>query len=637
MTMNKSIKKVPCCGVGNRILLCAFILMVSCAAMPAYAAIGGIVSSGGLDYKVLTEAGATGTVEVGDNSGYVGSNLVIPATVTNGALTYDVVSVGNFAFYECAGLTGTLTLPSSVTAIGDYAFFNCAGITALDLPASGLETIGESAFYGTSITGILTILSVTSIGAGAFTNCTGIAALNLPASGLQTIGNYAFQGTGITGTLTIPSSVIAIGNSAFFNCEDITALNLPAGLDTIGNNAFEGTNISGPLIPSSVTSIGQLAFDGCTNIAALALPASGWLTIGAYAFRGCTGIIGLLTIPSSVTAIGDYAFNGCTSIATLALPASGLQTIGNDAFRGTGIIGTLTIPSSVTAIGDNAFRGTGITTLNLPASGLQTIGNDAFRGCRYIGGTLTVPASVTSIGDAAFFNTDITTLYWRTSHDIPAVTFKNCSYLNAVHVSATTAPSVGTDAFLGVAATGILYHPTSGSGYPTMAASYLPGGWTLQTLEFPVLTLTASLPGLVYPANSVTLTATLTDANSNAIQPIVFTMNGTPIGSPVYTDASGVASTPVTGLTFGTYDFGAFFAGDAVNEPATGIVAGYTVAKADPAFTAPTPVPLTYTGSAQALVLAGTTSPGTMEYSLTSGRGFVTSPPSGTNIRCITE
>ncbi len=46
-----------------------------------------------------------------------------------------------------AGKTGAYAVPDSVTTIGDYAFYDCTGLTALAIPAS-VTAIGEGAFYG---------------------------------------------------------------------------------------------------------------------------------------------------------------------------------------------------------------------------------------------------------------------------------------------------------------------------------------------------------------------------------------------------------------------------------------------------------------------------------------------------------
>ena len=71
-------------------------------------------------------------------------NTIIPNTV---------IRIGEYAFYNCIGLT-SVTIPNSVTSIGEYAFYNCIGLTSV--------TISNS---------------VTSISRGTFTGCDSLTAI----------------------------------------------------------------------------------------------------------------------------------------------------------------------------------------------------------------------------------------------------------------------------------------------------------------------------------------------------------------------------------------------------------------------------------------------------------------------------
>ena len=70
------------------------------------------------------------------------------------------------------GKTGSVNIPSSVTSIGDYAFYECTGLTAINIPSS-VTSIGYDAFNGcTGLTSVNIPSSVTSIGYKAFSGCT---------------------------------------------------------------------------------------------------------------------------------------------------------------------------------------------------------------------------------------------------------------------------------------------------------------------------------------------------------------------------------------------------------------------------------------------------------------------------------
>ena len=82
------------------------------------------VDDSGLEYEELED----GTVEITRYSGE-DTVLVIPDEIDGKRVT----RIGDFAFYECSGLT-EITLPEVVTSIGNYAFSGCSGLTEITLP-----------------------------------------------------------------------------------------------------------------------------------------------------------------------------------------------------------------------------------------------------------------------------------------------------------------------------------------------------------------------------------------------------------------------------------------------------------------------------------------------------------------------
>ena len=161
-------------------------------------------------------SGTEATVTSGDNE-YTG-DVVIPETVTYNETEYSVVSIGEFAFYSCSGLT-SITIPTSVKTIGNYAFSGFCGLTSVTIPNS-----------------------------------------------VKTIGDYAFSRLDGLTSITIPSSVTSIGENPFAECSSLTSIGVEIGntkYDSRSNcnaiiNAETDALISGcknTSIPNSVTSI----------------------------------------------------------------------------------------------------------------------------------------------------------------------------------------------------------------------------------------------------------------------------------------------------------------------------------------------------------------------------------------------
>ena len=274
-----------------------------------------------------------------------------------------VITIENYAFEGCTGLTGNLVIPNTVTSIGNRAFYNCSGFTGnLTIP-NGVRSVGSYAFDGCSgFDGTLTIpSSVTTIGSYAFNDCNRLTGNLIIPNGVTTIGDSTFNNcSGFDGTLTIPNGVTTIGDSAFYDC-----------------NGLRGAL----LIPDTVTDIGVDAFRYCEGFTSLKLGSS-LKRISMGAFSTCTGFTGELIIPQSVTEIGISAFEVCD-----------------------GFTGNLNI-SHVSNIGNYAFSHcTGIESFNL-GENIRYIAEGLFSGCTNLSGYYIVPDTVTFM-DYAFDDTNV--------------------------------------------------------------------------------------------------------------------------------------------------------------------------------------------------------------------------------------
>ncbi len=164
--------------------------------------------------------------------------MTIPDVVTNvnDSISYQVTSIGEYAFYECTSLT-SLTIGNSVTSMGSCAFAKCTGLKSVEIPNS-VTSIGLCAFDGCKgLKSVEIPNSVTSIGDAAFTGCTGLKSLTI-GNLVESIGYAAFAGCEGLTSLTIPNSVTSIGDHAFYRCAGLTSLTIGSNVKTIEVAAF---------------------------------------------------------------------------------------------------------------------------------------------------------------------------------------------------------------------------------------------------------------------------------------------------------------------------------------------------------------------------------------------------------------
>lgn len=104
-----------------------------------------------------------------------------------------ITNIGTKAFAECTGLTGSLSLPSSLRALGYAAFQGCTGLETLTINV-GMRTIPEQ----------------------CFNRCSGLREVYLPTN-LESIERLAFGNCSYLETVYVPSTVTSINDYAFTN------------------------------------------------------------------------------------------------------------------------------------------------------------------------------------------------------------------------------------------------------------------------------------------------------------------------------------------------------------------------------------------------------------------------------------
>jgi hypothetical protein len=293
---------------------------------------------------------------------------------------------------------------NSISGLTQSSVKLMGGITNL-----GGTTVTNAGFYlntnSTATNGVKYSVPGTSFGLGSFSNT---------ITGLTPGTSYYYRafaansvGTGYGAneySFTTPSL------SPFTYTNNGTGLTI-TGYTGTGGVVEIPTTIGGV----AVTTIGQNAFQSKTSVTSVVIP-NGVTTILDAAFAGCSSMTAI-TLPNSLTSIGGYVFDGCSS----------LQGI--------------TIPDGVISIGPNAFAWcTSLASITLPSE-LKKIISGTFWACSNLT-SITIPGGVDEIQYNAFLN---------------------CSKLASVYFLGNTPPTLGVNAFSGIASGAVGYYPATAS------------------------------------------------------------------------------------------------------------------------------------------------------------------------------
>ena len=261
----------------------------------------------------------------------IGSNAFSNCiSLTDVYYTGDIAGWCNISFYNISSnpmvyadnlyingklLQGELIIPNSVTSLGDYAFYNCKGLTSATI-GNSVTRIGDSAFSNCSSLISVTIGdSVTSIGNRAFSSCSNLTSIVIPDS-VTSIESYAFAFCSSLTSISMPDSVTVVGEWSFYYCTSLRDITIPNNVTSIGNCAFANcTSLTSITIPDNVTSIAPGVFSGCSNLTSITIP-DGITSIREATFFGCSSLTTVI-IPNSVTSIEVWAFFNCSSLTVV--------------------------------------------------------------------------------------------------------------------------------------------------------------------------------------------------------------------------------------------------------------------------------------------------------------------------------
>jgi len=99
-----------------------------------------------LTYHLYSNATAS---VAANQSTELSGEISIPATIQVNDTAYRVVSIANFAFINCTGLT-SVAISKTVKSIGARAFYGCQNLTYVSIPQKA-QKIGKEAFSGCAL------------------------------------------------------------------------------------------------------------------------------------------------------------------------------------------------------------------------------------------------------------------------------------------------------------------------------------------------------------------------------------------------------------------------------------------------------------------------------------------------------
>ena len=475
-----------------------------------------------LDYENKT-AEVDGPTYSGWECQYSSNKIVIPEKVTCNGVEYSVISIGDYAFYECSSLT-SITIPQSVTSIGYNAFYGCSSLISVnisDLVAWFNISFSIDVYYGGSSCHSNPLQYAKKL----YLNGELVTDLVIP-EGVNLIQSYAFHGCSSLTSIIIPQSVTSIGSNAFHGCSSLTSITIPQSVTSIGSDAFYGctglmlidvdkdnqnyASIDGVLYDKNITNL--ICCPGAVGKTSIEIPKN-VTSIEAHAFHDCNGIISItwnaikcnsapfynisaqitsftfgdsvsyipdrlcsnmqkltsIEIPNSVVEVGGGIFEDCESLESVILSENITSLLdyydgwSYGFFENCKSLKTIVIPKSVTLIGDYTFEDcSSLTSIIIPNS-VISIGDNAFSGCDNLR-TVEIGNSIETLGNSAF---------------------EECTGIYSIKINAIVPPFIKDDTFMDVSRTAQIKVPCGamaayqGSTYWNEFTNYIESPYSL--------------------------------------------------------------------------------------------------------------------------------------------------------------
>jgi hypothetical protein len=549
---------------------------------------------------------STTTAYVSSFTGVSSTAISIPSTVTYGqpfsitaikgnaflnktnltSLTFQepslVQTIGVGAFGGCSGLTGALTLPSSLLTVDVSGFYGCNHFTSVSFP-NKLTTINANAFRDCSgISGSLTFpASLTTIGTNSFSGCSNIVVFDMSGSGITTQGGSLIQPSSARGVTSLryfyyPKNTVYNIYDAPYWIGGLTVMTTPKVANYSNGFIYYYGSITNLVIPDTTTSLGDSNFRllVITNLYATSNITYVSTTINNSAFHsgGATNLYtdsssALIWTTTAIAPTNRYVTRTANNVVYRIVDQDTASvSVSNTAAAVAS--GAITIPSTVTfgpltfavkSIRDSAFAGcTGLTSISIPSS-VTSIGASAFSGCSTLT-SITIPSSVTSVGSNAFLNVSASAVFNLDSLESAGLTYA-CDNHPTLQKTITHGGATYTITGSTASITGAVSSP---SGIVSLVGRYLASTATTGTIT------------------TISANAFL---NQTAITSVIIPYGITTIGATAFSGCSGLTTlyVPQTVTSIGTNAFlGCSALTTVYTDSATATIASYTFPSATP-------------------------------------------------------
>ena len=285
---------------------------------------------------MVTDTLNTVSVTAYDDS--ISTNVVIPESVDNNGITYEVTAIKDSAFQMNKNIT-SVKFPKTIETIPQMAFFMCSSLTEIEINSD--VSFGSMAFNAcTALTKVVCNSEYIDFSSKPFG----------PSQGQKSVSIHGYKNS-------TAETFAKANNLSFIEIENPNAQEQDDTIFT-WKKLNEEDGEDGP-----VEIVGFKA--GNENTSEVVIPSvinkHPVVAIGSSAFKNNQDIT-KITIPESVTTIKDSAFYGLSYLSEVTFAENcKLETIEANAFAVTTGAGTtdrmnsIELPASIKSIGDKAF------------------------------------------------------------------------------------------------------------------------------------------------------------------------------------------------------------------------------------------------------------------------------------------